>query len=160
MNLAGVRQFILAALIFILFVYVCITCLDRLLGVSAKDNSIAARQEQTTAEICAMVDTVLTTPGIPSGNLFLHFSGFDTEQSDQANYISLVYYRAVYTRYPQRIFVADSETIINNGRDIGTITFTPDRQWFTAHAVQSMLTFKRAADGSVQAEIKKVTNNH
>jgi hypothetical protein len=158
MNFAGARQYMSSALIFILFVYICITSLDRFPGVSAKKNSIAARQEQKTAEICAMVDRVFTTPEISSGNLFLQFSGFDTAQPDQANYISLVYYRAVYTRYPQRIFIADTETIINNGRDIGTINFTPETRWLNDHAIHALVTFSRSKNGSVQVSVKNAAD--
>lgn len=83
------------------------------------------------------------------GNLAIQSTGFDDSPADAESMLPKIYYRGVYTLYPQRIFVGEHNRIVNNGRDMATLHFNPDNTWLRAHEVRAVLSIRRESNGQI-----------
>ena len=63
------------------------------------------------------------------GNVLLKLAGYAKTNPVVENSLGFVYYRSSYALYPRRMFVAPADQVINNGRDIMRIEFSPTWKW-------------------------------
>jgi hypothetical protein len=75
------------------------------------------------------------------GNVLLKLAGYAKTNPVVANSLGYFYFRTSYTLYPRRVYAAPADQVINSGRDIIQIGFSPGPQWLQAHDVRSVLIF-------------------
>lgn len=75
------------------------------------------------------------------GNVLLRLAGYARTNPAVANSLGYFYFRTSYALYPRRLYAAPADQVINDGRDIMRIGFSPGPQWLQAHDVRSVLTF-------------------
>ena len=75
------------------------------------------------------------------GNLLLKLAGYAKTNPAVANSLGYFYFQTSYALYPRRLYAAPDNQIINDGRDIMRIGFSPGPQWLQAHDVRSVLIF-------------------
>lgn len=102
--------------------------------------ALATRPEARRAAISAheRIDRIADR-AVP-GNVFLRVVGDFEEHAVAGDSVSFVYYRASYALYPRRIFVAPTDRVINDGRDILRIEFDPGQAWLQERDVASVMT--------------------
>ena len=76
-----------------------------------------------------------------NGNVLLKLAGYAKTNPVVENSLSFVYFRTSYALYPRRIYAAPADQVINNGRDMMRIEFSPSQQWLHEHDVRSVFTF-------------------
>jgi hypothetical protein len=76
-----------------------------------------------------------------NGNVLLKLAGYAKTNPVVENSLSFVYFRTSYALYPRRLYVAPADQVINNGRDMMRIEFSPSQQWLHEHDVRSVFTF-------------------
>jgi len=74
-----------------------------------------------------------------NGSVLFKLAGSAKTNPAVKNSLEFIYYRTSYTFYPQRVYVAPADKIINNGADIMQSEFNPDRQWLLQHDVRFVL---------------------
>jgi len=83
-------------------------------------------------------------------NVLLKLTGY-LNTSDKSD-LEFFYYRAGYSLYPRRLYVAPSDTIINNGWDILRVRFDPDPQWLRKRNVRLVLTISKDNTGRMKVD--------
>lgn len=86
------------------------------------------------------------------GSLLIRPAGFETSPGDAEAMLPRVYYRAVYTLYPRRAFIAEKSRVVNNGRDMATLNFNPGEAWLREHDVRAVLVLRREDNGQLSAQ--------
>jgi hypothetical protein len=76
-----------------------------------------------------------------SGNGLLKLAGYTKTNLAAATHLAYFYNLTSYTLYPRRVYVATTDTIINNGRDIIRAGFNPNEAWLQQHDIRYVLTF-------------------
>jgi len=125
--------------------------LNAMPGSFARDSLSAAHHRTAPPgwEDYRRVDQVIAGAA-PAGNVLLRFAGFDPDAAANARFAARFYYRAAYTLWPRRVFVAPPGRIINGGKDLLCDPFHPDARWLTDHQVRAVLEAVREPDGSIQ----------
>jgi hypothetical protein len=77
----------------------------------------------------------------PDGNVLLKLAGYAKTNPAVANSLGYFYFQTSYALYPRRLYAATADRVINDGRDIMRIGFSPGPQWLQAHDVRSVLIF-------------------
>ena len=92
---------------------------------------------------------------VPDGNLFLKFRGYDTlkKESDIDSPI-LMYMWTCYTLYPRKTYAVRPDVIVNQGEDIISHPFNPDKRWIEQHGVKKIITFTHE-NGVVRFKIEQ-----
>lgn len=75
------------------------------------------------------------------GNVLLKLAGYAKTNPVVANSLGYFYFRTSYALYPRRLYAAPADKVINSGRDIMQIGFSPGPQWLQEHDVRSVLIF-------------------
>jgi hypothetical protein len=108
--------------------------------------ALAARSEASRAAIAEheRIDRIAdrTVPG----NVLLKVAGDAEQHAVAGDSLSFVYYRTGYALYPRRIYVAPADQVVNDGRDILRVEFSPSQEWLQEHDVRSVLTL--GSDGA------------
>jgi len=107
-------------------------------------HQIYAFATQSTASRAALMqyeqlDRIADQTG--NGNVLLKLAGYAKTNPVVENSLSFVYFRTSYALYPRRIYAAPADQVINNGRDMMRIEFSPSQQWLQEHDVRSVFTF-------------------
>ena len=107
-------------------------------------HQIHAFATQSTASRTALMqyeqlDRIADQTG--NGNVLLKLAGYAKTNPVVENSLSFVYFRTSYALYPRRIYAAPADQVINNGRDMMRIEFSPSQQWLQEHDVRSVFTF-------------------
>jgi hypothetical protein len=107
-------------------------------------HQIYAFATQSTASRTALMqyeqlDRIADQTG--NGNVLLKLAGYAKTNPVVENSLSFVYFRTSYALYPRRLYVAPADQVINNGRDMMRIEFSPSQQWLHEHDVRSVFTF-------------------
>jgi len=107
-------------------------------------HQIYAFATQSTASRTALMqyeqlDRIADQTG--NGNVLLKLAGYAKTNPVVENSLSFVYFRTSYALYPRRIYAAPADQVINNGRDMMRIEFSPSQQWLHEHDVRSVFTF-------------------
>ena len=76
-----------------------------------------------------------------NGNVLLKLAGYAKTNPAVENSLGYFYFRTSYALYPRRLYAAPADQVINDGRDIMRIGFSPGPQWLQEHDVRSVLTF-------------------
>lgn len=93
------------------------------------------------------------------GNVFVRFKGFEHGKAKgNEGFITLAYYRSVYSLYPRRVFVGEPTEVINQGRDILKANFNPSKKWLSSHNIHSVITFVLEPRGKIQVRINENKN--
>lgn len=90
------------------------------------------------------------------GNLLLRPAGFDTSPGDAESMLPKIYYRAVYALYPRRVYIAEKDRVVNNGRDMATLNFEPSEAWLREHDVRAVMVLRRETNGQLSAQAMPV----
>ena len=77
----------------------------------------------------------------PDGNVLLKLAGYAKTNPAVANSLGYFYFQTSYALYPRRLYAATADRVINDGRDIMRIGFSPGPQWLQAHDIRSVLIF-------------------
>ena len=107
-------------------------------------HRICAFATQSTASRAALMpyeQLARFTDQAGNGNVLLKLAGYAKTNPIVENSLSFVYYRTSYALYPRRMYVAPADQVINNGRDMMRIEFSPSQQWLHEHDVRSVFTF-------------------
>ena len=75
------------------------------------------------------------------GNVLLKLAGYAKTNPVVANSLGYFYFQTSYALYPRRVYAAPADQVINDGRDIIRIGFSPGPQWLQEHDVRSVLIF-------------------
>ena len=75
------------------------------------------------------------------GNVLLKLAGYAKTNPAVENSLGYFYFQTSYALYPRRLYAAPADQVINGGRDIMRIGFSPSPQWLQAHDVRSVLIF-------------------
>ncbi len=81
------------------------------------------------------------------GNVLLKLAGYARTNPAVENSLGYFYFRTSYALYPRRLYAAPADRVINDGRDIMRIGFSPGPQWLQAHDVRSVLIFGNDTPG-------------
>ena len=76
-----------------------------------------------------------------NGNVVLKLAGYAGTNPAVENSLGYFYFRTSYALYPRRLYAGPADQVINDGRDIMRIGFSPVPQWLQAHDVRSVLIF-------------------
>jgi len=76
-----------------------------------------------------------------NGNVLLKLAGYAKTNPVVENSLGYFYFQTCYTLYPRRVYAGPSDQVINDGRDIMRIGFSPDPQWLQEHDVRSVFIF-------------------
>ncbi len=146
-------------------------------------KAVAFDKAVTPVYLCVGMDNLIKS--LPAeGNIWLEFRGFDAnpvdgggaegekgrgafwmrivanfeeqKQSDMADLAALIYFRANYASFPRRVYVADDETVITNGRHIVENVFSPDGEWLKAHEVRMRVVITRNSSGEIFNRVDKL----
>ena len=107
-------------------------------------HQICAVATQSTASRAAMMqheqfDRIAGQAG--NGNVLLKLAGYAKTNPAVENSLGYFYFRTSYALYPRRVYAAPADQVINDGRDIMRIGFSPGPQWLQEHDVRSVLIF-------------------
>jgi hypothetical protein len=107
-------------------------------------HQICAVATQSTARRATMMeheqsDRIAGQAG--NGNVLLKLAGYAKTNPAVENSLGYFYFRTSYVLYPRRVYAAPADQVINNGRDIMRIGFSPGPQWLQEHDVRSVLIF-------------------
>jgi hypothetical protein len=89
------------------------------------------------SEPYALWDGWVAKATAPGRGIFLKFEDFP---QSKAGYAQNIYFRAVYSLYPQRALVSDPSATINNARDLLKNNSLPSDRWLLDHGVGSVMT--------------------
>ena len=124
--------------------------LARLCALSAQSSPrLAAVTEQE------QFDRIASQAG--NGNVWLKLAGYARTNSAVENSLGYFYFRCNYTLYPRRLYAAPADQVINNGRDILRIGFSPDPEWLQAHDVHSVLTYGHDHTGEEDPRLESLS---
>ena len=88
-------------------------------------------------------------PIFASGNIIMRFQNFDMGNSAVQGRVQWFYYRAAYAAYPQRVFVADKDTVIPH-QPLYTPPipdFNTTEDWAGAHGIKRIVTLVQQPTG-------------
>lgn len=118
------------------------------------------RPESELRQICAMATTSTRRAALTeqeqfdqmvsqagNGNVLLKLAGYARTNPVVEHSLGYFYFRTSYALYPRRLYAAPADQVINDGRDIMRIGFSPGPQWLQAHDVHSVLTFGNGNTG-------------
>ncbi len=77
----------------------------------------------------------------PTGNIYLVFRGFDSDNIADQYFVAQYYYRPTYTLYPRRVFVCLENTPISGTDAIFRHNQPPTTAWLRAHDVHYVVFF-------------------
>jgi hypothetical protein len=75
------------------------------------------------------------------GNVLLRLAGYAKTNPVVENSLGYFYFQTSYALYPRRLYAGPANQVINDGRDIMRIEFSPGPQWLQEHDVRSVLIF-------------------
>ena len=81
------------------------------------------------------------------GNVLLRLAGYAKTNPVVENSLGYFYFQTSYALYPRRVYAAPADRVINDGRGIMRIGFSPGPQWLQEHDVRSVLIFGNDAAG-------------
>ena len=84
---------------------------------------------------------------VSDGNVLLKLAGYARTNPAVENSLGYFYFRTSYALYPRRLYAGPADQVINDGRDIMRIGFSPDPQWLREHDVCSVLIFGNDTPG-------------
>jgi hypothetical protein len=88
----------------------------------------------------AEIDRLFGTIG-GTGNVLLRIQP-GPDRASAEPFAEMIYYRATYTVYPRRVYGGGASDVINNGRDLLSVSFSPDERWLDEHRVATTITFR------------------
>ena len=98
-------------------------------------------------------------PETTNGNVLIKFTGFDSANQNYEDFASKAYFRANYLLFPNRTYVHESTTIINNGKDIIESHFNPNKEWFIEHNIKHIVDYHFHPDGQITSTIFDLQEN-
>lgn len=111
-------------------------------------HTLTEPEVHNTGEIDWVDDLLKQLP--PKTNIFLRVEGFAPGHDFL---LSAFYYRAVFQRYPNRVFVSPTPVIVNRGRDLLSVADVPSAQWLEEQQVGAMVSLIREKDGKRRLKI-------
>ena len=91
------------------------------------------------------------------GNVLLGLAGYAKTNPVVAHSLGYFYFQTSYALYPRRLYAAPADQVINDGRDIMRIGFSPGPQWLQAHDVRSVLIFGKDNAGEETPRLGNLT---
>jgi len=101
-------------------------------AIQSTARRVAMMQQEQSARIAGQA---------ADGNVLLKLAGYAKTNPAVANSLGYFYFRTSYALYPRRLYAAPADQVINSGRDIMRIGFSPSPQWLQEHDVRSVLIF-------------------
>jgi len=94
---------------------------------------------------------------VPEGNMVLKFKGFGKLKRESDEDVPLlIYFRAVYRLYPQKVFTVSPDVIVNTGKDFTDNPFNPDLQWMQKNGVKKVITLTRDLQGRIYNKVDSI----